>query len=194
MYKYVFQIDTSVPTNDQSTETRLSLVCDWDRHLPQLEDVQLSRLEHDIILARCFKYGTCWLLGLIPEIFLHDMLYSLTSGPAHFESGPQTRLQHYTPMLHCSILAFASAFSDNAVIRSRATRDKYALHAKQWLDEELKHPVMSLVRALALLAEYHCGVGERDAGYMYMGALGICSIQTGAKGKIYRYEYKGGAS
>lgn len=29
---------------------------------------------------------------------------------------------------------------------------------------------MSLVRSLALLAEYHCGIGERDTGYMYMGA------------------------
>ncbi|KAG8740508.1 hypothetical protein FRC10_004201 [Ceratobasidium sp. 414] len=169
MYKYIFQINTALPTNEQPADTQLSLACHWNRYLPDLDNTQFSRAEHDTLLSRCFKYGTSWLLGLVPEIFLHDMLYSLSSASSDSHSTPQARLQHYTPMLHCAIMAFASAFSDDPTIRSRATREKFAVHAKRWLDEEIGQPVMGLVRSLALLAEYHCALGQREAGYMYMG-------------------------
>ncbi|KAG9080281.1 hypothetical protein FRC06_006830 [Ceratobasidium sp. 370] len=167
MFRYIFEMDTSLPTNKQPIDIPLSLVCDWSRHLPKA--VQLSRAEHDTILLRCFKYGTSWLLGLVPEIFLCDMLHCLTSAPVNSHSNPLAWPKHYTPMLHCAMLAFACAFSDNVVIRSRETRDTFAVHAKQWLDEELKHPVASLVWSLALLSEYHSALGENDSGYMYMG-------------------------
>ncbi|KAG9087389.1 hypothetical protein FRC07_012836, partial [Ceratobasidium sp. 392] len=167
MYRYIFQIDSTRPALEQSNDARLSLVCDWSRYLPPLPDVTFSRQEHDLLLLRCFKYGTSWLLGLVPELFLHDMLYSLTSVAS--EDLPQPRLQHYSPLLHCSIMAFATAFSDDPAIRAPATRAQFASCAKRWLDEEFKQPAMSLVRSLALLAEYHCGIGERDTGYMYMG-------------------------
>lgn len=166
MYRYIFRINSSTPTTEHPKDAQLSLTCEWNRHLPHLGDVQLSRFEHDALLQRCFNYGTSWLLGLIPELFLHDMLYSLTS---ESESQSHPRMQHYSPLLHCSLMAFATAFSDNPAIRAPVTRAMFAAHAKQWLDEEFKRPVMALVRALALLAEYHCGIGERDAGYMYMG-------------------------
>ncbi|KAG9082234.1 hypothetical protein FS749_007012 [Ceratobasidium sp. UAMH 11750] len=168
-YKYTFQINTSLPVNEQPADIQLSLACHWNRYLPDLDNVQFSRTEHDTILSRCFKYGTSWLLGLVPEIFLHDMLYSLTSASPEPHSTPEARLQHYTPMLHCAIMAFASAFSDNPIIRSCATREKFATHAKQWLNEEITQPVMCLVRSLALLAEYHCALGQKETGYMYMG-------------------------
>lgn len=66
-------------------------------------------------------------------------------------------------------MAFATALSDNPIIRAPTTRTMFAARAKQWLDDEFRRPGMALVRALALLAEYHCGIGERDTGYMYMG-------------------------
>ncbi|KAG9090104.1 hypothetical protein FS749_000812 [Ceratobasidium sp. UAMH 11750] len=167
MYRYIFLIDTVTPAREQSKDVQLSLVCDWSRYLPQLPDITLTRLEHDTLLHRCFKHGTSWLLGLVPELFLYDMLYSLTSEESGVMPGP--RLRHYSPLLHCSIMAFATAFSDDPVIRAPATRGRFASWAKQWLDEEFKEPAMSLAQALALLADYHCGIGERDAGYMYMG-------------------------
>ncbi|KAG9112455.1 hypothetical protein FRC07_007893 [Ceratobasidium sp. 392] len=167
MYRYIFQIDSTRPIFEQSHDAQLSLVCDWSRHLPLLPGTTFSRQEHDTLLLRCFKYGTSWLLGLVPELFLHDMLYSLIL--AKSEDLPQPRLQHYSLLLHCSIMAFATAFSDDPAIRAPATRARFASWAKQWLDEEFEQPTMSLVRALTLLAEYHCGIGERDAGYMYMG-------------------------
>ncbi|KAG9121882.1 hypothetical protein FRC07_001975, partial [Ceratobasidium sp. 392] len=169
VYRYIFHIDSTRPAHEQPNDIRLSLVCDWRRYLPRLPDINFSRQEHDVLLLRCFKYGTSWLLGLVPELFLHDMLYSLTSAESESTPQPQPRLQHYSPLLHCAIMAFATAFSDDPAIRALATRARFASWAKQWLDKEFKQPVMSLVRSLALLAEYHCGIGERDTGYMYMG-------------------------
>jgi hypothetical protein len=167
IYQYIFQIDTSVPAGELSEGAQLSLVCGWDRHLPHLGNVRLSRLEHDILLHRSFKYATVWLLPLIPELFLRDMLYF--SSPNQSATHPHPPTLHYTPLLHCSLLAFATAFSDDPNIVLWATRDKFAARAKQLLDGEFAHPAPSLVQSLALLAEYHCGIGERDAGYMYLG-------------------------
>ncbi|CAE6492919.1 unnamed protein product [Rhizoctonia solani] len=165
MYRYIFDIDSSIPANEQSKDVHLSVACQWNRYLPQLP--HLTRLEHDTILLRCFQYGVAWLHCMLPEAFLHDMLYALTSESSAV-SNP-LRLQHYTPMLHCALLAYACAFSDNPEIRSLSFRAKFAQYAKQWLDYEFERPVMALVRALALLGEYHCGIGQRSSGFMYMG-------------------------
>ncbi|EUC54360.1 hypothetical protein RSOL_042540 [Rhizoctonia solani AG-3 Rhs1AP] len=66
-------------------------------------------------------------------------------------------------------MAFGAAFSDSPGLRARETRAKFATHAKGWLDEEFKNPSPSLMLSLALLAEYHSGIGERNTGHMYMG-------------------------
>ncbi|QRW07163.1 Fungal specific transcription factor domain [Ceratobasidium sp. AG-Ba] len=171
MYRYIFQIDTTTPTIEHPRDVQLSLVCDWSRYLPELPDTPLSRLEHDTLLLRCFKYGTSWLLSLVPELFLHDMLYFLTTG-ADSPVASSAHPQHYSPLLHCSIMAYSSAFSDDPDICALATRARFAERAKQWLDQEFNQPVMCLVSALALLAEYHCAIGEQESGYMYMG-MGI---------------------
>ncbi|KAF8714536.1 nitrogen assimilation transcription factor, partial [Rhizoctonia solani] len=167
MYRYIFDIDAGIPFYDQQKDVYLSLVCEWDRHLPQLP--YFTRLEHDTILSRCFKYGVAWLHCMIAEIFLHNMLYALAPESSNSTADDQLRLQHYTPMLHCALIAYAAAFSDNAEIRSPSFRHRFAQHAKQWLDYEFERPVAALPRALALLAEYHCAVGEQSAGFMYMG-------------------------
>ncbi|KAJ1305122.1 hypothetical protein OPQ81_000159 [Rhizoctonia solani] len=165
MYRYIFDIDASIPPTQQPKDVHLSVGCQWNRYLPQLP--RFTRLEHDTILSRCFQYGVSWLHCMLPEAFLHDMLYALTSEPSVINDS--LRLQHYTPMLHCALLAYGSAFSDDPEIRSPSFRSRFAQYAKQWLDFEFERPVMGLVRALALLAEYHCGIGERSSGYMYMG-------------------------
>ncbi|KAH7338365.1 hypothetical protein B0J17DRAFT_718012 [Rhizoctonia solani] len=172
MYRFIFDIDASVPINDQPNDVRLSLVCQWNRHLPQLP--YFTRLEHDTLLSRCFKYGVTWLHCMLPEVFLRDMLYSLTSEPSTVGNQPQ--YPNYTPMLHCALLAYAAAFSDDPEIRSPSFRAELARYAKEWLDYEFERPVMALVRSLALLAEYHCGIGEGGAGYMYMG-MSICAVR-----------------
>ncbi|KAG9090103.1 hypothetical protein FS749_000811 [Ceratobasidium sp. UAMH 11750] len=167
VYKYIFQIDNRIPAYGQPDDVQLSLACDWSRYFPQLPGIPFTRHEHDTTLFRALKYGTSWLLGLVPELFLRDMLHSLASTGTQVP--PRPRLQHYSPLLHCSIMAFATAFSESPVIRAPETRGRFASWAKQWLAEELQRPTMSLIRSLALLAEYHCGIGEKNAGYIYMG-------------------------
>ncbi|KAG8718353.1 hypothetical protein FRC09_012791 [Ceratobasidium sp. 395] len=164
IYEYIFHINTSIPVGELSEGARLSLACDWSRHLVPFGDIQLSRYEHDVLLQRFFNYQVIWLIPMIPEVFLHNMLYSNT----HAEP-PNFSMPHYSALLHCSLLAFATAFSDDPHVRSLATRSHFAGRAKQLLDSEFARPTHSLVQALTLLAEYYCGIGERNAGYMYSG-------------------------
>lgn len=105
-------------------------------------------------------------MTIIPHLFLHDMLHSLAHTSNH-EPAPPTLC--YSPLLHCSILTLALSYSDNPLINQRATREKLASHAKVILNRELGHPTLSLIQALVVLSEYHCGIGEREEGYMYMG-------------------------
>jgi hypothetical protein len=100
------------------------------------------------------------------------MLSKLAAAP-NDPSSPPTTVLYYSPLLHCSLLAFATALSDNPLIRQHTTRRKFAERAKQLLEHETGHPCLSLVQALAILSEYHCGIGEREAGYMYMGETTI---------------------
>ncbi|CAE6376092.1 unnamed protein product [Rhizoctonia solani] len=160
-YQYIFDI----PLNEPSLEHQASLLCEWDRHLPTLGSTQLSRHEHDTLLLRCFSYGAAWLFGLLPDLFLRDMLEYLS--PASTRSPGE--LQYYSPLLHCSLLAFASPLSDNPAIQQPSSQERFATHAKRWLDEEFSYANPSLILSLILLSEYHLGIGERNTGYMYTG-------------------------
>ncbi|KAG8709816.1 hypothetical protein FRC08_018001 [Ceratobasidium sp. 394] len=161
-YRFIFSMDLSIPFDDQSATVRQSFMCDWSRHLPVL-DIQFTRFEHDTLLDLYFKYSSCWPMNVVPQLFLHDMLRAL----AHPTSPPVT--EHYSPMLHCSLLAFATVLSDNPLIRQHSTREKFATRAKQFLHDDVHKPCLALVQALAVLSEYHCSLGERERGYMYLG-------------------------
>ncbi|CAE6468246.1 unnamed protein product [Rhizoctonia solani] len=164
-YQYIFNIDTSLPFNKQSPEHQASLQCRWNHYLPPLDTIQLSRYEHDTLLSRCFSYSAAWLFGMIPDLFLCDMLEFLSPNPTRAPEG----LHHYSPILHCSLLAFASPMSDDLEVRQPSIREKFATHAKYWLDQEFNHPNPSLIISLILLSEYHLAIGERNTGYMYTG-------------------------
>jgi hypothetical protein len=104
-------------------------------------------------------------MSIIPQLFLHDMLRALAHEHTNLE------MEHYSPLLHCSLLAFATALSEEPLIKHQSTRDKFAERAKQLLQDELGRPSLNFVQALAMLSEYHSGLGEKEQGYMYMGAL-----------------------
>ncbi|QRV89949.1 Fungal specific transcription factor domain [Ceratobasidium sp. AG-Ba] len=170
-YQFIFNIDSSIPPNEQSEGSYRSLVCDWNRHLPSLDGIQFTRLEHDTLLDRCFKYLNCWLMSIVPQFFLLDMLRALAY--AHEPS----EINHYSPLLHCSLLAFATAFSDDPLIKQPATRNRFAEKAKYLLHDELRQPSLCLAQSLIFLSEYHCGLGESERGYMYLG-IGIHSVRA----------------
>ncbi|KAG9093145.1 hypothetical protein FS749_014979 [Ceratobasidium sp. UAMH 11750] len=161
IYQFIFNINPSVPPNEQPEAVQQSLVCDWHRYLPPLDDIQFTRLEHDTLLDRCFKYSSCWLMMVIPQFFLWDMLRALTY------SQEPAEVEYYSPLLHCSLLAFATALSDDPLVKQRG--QKFAERAKQLLDDSLRRPCLSLVQSLAILSEYHCGLGGKEQGYIYLG-------------------------
>ncbi|CAE6534479.1 unnamed protein product [Rhizoctonia solani] len=166
-YQYIFHIDTTLSLDEQYPSHRASLLCQWNRHLPDLSPVQLSRFEHDTIVFRFFSYGASCSFGLLPDLFLAEFLECLA--PETAQPHPIEGTHYYTPLLHGSLLAFGAGYSDSLEIRARETRQKFATHAKGWLDEEFDHPSPSLALSLALLSEYHSGIGERNTGHMYMG-------------------------
>ncbi|EUC54356.1 transcription factor, putative [Rhizoctonia solani AG-3 Rhs1AP] len=78
-------------------------------------------------------------------------------------------LNNYSPLLHCSLLTFASTFSDNPYIKANDVRAKFATQAKGWLFDQFGDFHPTLLPSLVLLAGYHNGIGERNTGYMYLG-------------------------
>ncbi|CEL60437.1 hypothetical protein RSOLAG1IB_09643 [Rhizoctonia solani AG-1 IB] len=184
-YQYIFNIDANLPLDEQYPVHRASIVCQWNRYLPDLSPVQFSRFEHDTILSRYFSYGACCSFGIIPDLFLAQLLEYLTPQTVH----PNTAERHryYTPLLHCSLLAFGAGFSDNPAIRAPEVREKFATCAKEHLDDEFNNPSSSLMVSLALLSEYHSGIGERNTGYMYMGmAMRAARVRPGLTDPLIR--------
>ncbi|KAH7335787.1 hypothetical protein B0J17DRAFT_769594 [Rhizoctonia solani] len=174
-YQYIFNIDSTLPLDEQYPLHRASLLCQWDRHLPDLSPVRFSRLEHDTILSRCFIHGASFSFGMLPDLFLAEFLECLSPESTHLHTLVDSR--YYTPILHCSLMAFATGFSDNPEIRERTTRAKFAAQAKQWLDREFNRPSPSLALSLVLLSEYHSGMRERTIGHMYMG-MAVRAVQA----------------
>ncbi|KAG9104824.1 hypothetical protein FRC06_008054 [Ceratobasidium sp. 370] len=167
VYEFTFRTDPSIPLHMQPHEIQLSELCQWDRHLPKVNNVEFTRLEHDTLLDRFFNYYALWLRGVVRELFLRDMLALLI--PDHLRTTiPQpTRALNYTPFLHCAIMSVATAFSDNPAIRAKETREQFAASAKQHLESECERPTLTSVQALALLSDYHGGIGDRGLAYLF---------------------------
>ncbi|KAI9435378.1 hypothetical protein F5148DRAFT_1266632 [Russula earlei] len=136
---------------------------DWTRHLPQ--GVPLTWDEHNRLLGLLFRFFTSWALRIIPKLFLRDM-HRCLSIPA---SSPPLITAHYSPMLHNALLAVATAFSDNPVIKDPATRQRYADKAKSCLESECELPKLSAMSALSILANYHSSTNHPTLGYLYFG-------------------------
>jgi hypothetical protein len=150
-------------------------VIEWSRHLPK--EPFLTRLEHDTLLNRFFKFFSNWCLRVIPSLFLRDMAVALLS-PAltaqNSSSPPKTA--HYSPLLHNSILAVAAAYSDDPAICCREGKTSFAKKAKEYVEIECARPTLSTVQALAILSSYHSGLSEQSLGFMYFGKCLLLSF------------------
>ncbi|KAG6863131.1 hypothetical protein C0991_008027, partial [Blastosporella zonata] len=82
-----------------------------------------------------------WCLRIVPDLFLRDMHQTL--------SAPRTqsplKTAHYSPMLHNSLLAIATAFSDDLRIRDLKARQAFATLAKSFVEAECQQPNISVV-------------------------------------------------
>ncbi|KAG6811774.1 hypothetical protein H0H92_005904 [Tricholoma furcatifolium] len=136
---------------------------DWSRYLPA--SVPLDRKEHDRLLDLLFKFFMSWCIRLVSDLFLRDMCRMLRTPRS--QTPPKTA--HYSPMLHNSLLAVATAFSDDPRIRDIKTRQAFAILAKSYVEAECQQPNISVVHALSCLGSYHSGLGEQTLGYLYFG-------------------------
>ena len=142
---------------------------DWSRHLPR--DVPLTRAEHDRILDILLKFCQCWSLRIIPELFLRDMHRALSLPP----TATQPRAAHYSPMLHNSALALATAFTDDPAVKDIRCRRMFASKAKSYIEGDAQKPTIALVTGLGTLALFHSTCGEQSLGYLYFGMAGRMS-------------------
>ncbi|CUA70896.1 Nitrogen assimilation transcription factor nirA [Aspergillus nidulans FGSC A4] [Rhizoctonia solani] len=182
-YQYIFQRDPNIPDHLQPRATQLSDQCEWDRNLclTQLDPaVGFDRMEHDVLLDKCFNFHTVWLRVVEPDFFLRDMLAQLTPGYPNLNAH-QARSLSYSPFLHCALMSFATAFSDNPKVKAKQTRTHFAQCAKQHLESECERPTITVVQALTFLSDFHGSLGDRGLAYLYSGmacrivrALGLC--------------------
>ena len=142
---------------------------DWSRYLPP--DVPISRTEHDRLLDLLFKFFTCWCLRIVPELFLRDMHRALSIPP----SAPAPKLAHYSPMLHNAVLALATAYSDDPLLKSQRYRNMFAERAKSYIESECQKPTVALVTALGTITAYHSVCGDQSLAYLYFGMAGRMS-------------------
>lgn len=119
-----------------------------------------------------FKFFTSWCLRIVPDLFLRDMHETLSTPRS--QTLPKT--VHYSPMLHNSLLAVATAFSDDPRIRDLKARQTFATLAKSYVETECQQPNISVVHALSCLGSYHSGLGEQTLGYLYFG-MSTWSVQ-----------------
>ena len=136
---------------------------DWNRHLPP--EVPLSRAEHDRLLEVLFKFFMCWGLRIIPELFLRDMHRALSIPP----TAPVPKLAHYSPMLHNAVIALATAYTDDPVLKNMRCRNMFAERAKSYIEGECQKPTIALVTALGTLAAFHSVCGDQSLAYLYFG-------------------------
>lgn len=131
---------------------------EWLRYLPGDTASILSRLEHDRALHNFFSFFSNWQLRVIPHLFLRDFAIAITSPRS---SRPPTT-QHYSTLTHNAILSVALGYSDNDHLRSREVREKFAKHAKLYLEAECRSATLSTVQGLAVLSSFHSGFAEQS--------------------------------
>ncbi|KAF7293010.1 Zn(2)-C6 fungal-type domain-containing protein [Mycena indigotica] len=148
---------------DRVNEKNAHPEIDWSRYLPP--EVSLDRREHDKIIDLSFKFWTGWCHRLAPSLFFRDM-YRALSVP---RGQPPPRTPWYSPMLHNSMLAICSIFSDDPYIRDPGTRVRFADFAKSYLEKECQKPEVSLIHALAFLGTFYANLGDRIMGDLYAG-------------------------
>ena len=128
-------------------------------------------------------FFTSWCMRAIPEYFLRDMYAYLHPASTPSSSPTQLpKLAHYSPLLHNCMLAVASAFSSDPLIRKPETRARFAEEARAYIETECSRPNICTVQALGLFASYYSGQGQQTLGFMYFGmsariaqALGLCA-------------------
>lgn len=123
----------------------------WNRYLPQPLRDRWNGVEHDTALTIYFEYASRWQPPIIGQLFLADMHSAL--GPAS-----DGRTLHYSPGLHCAVLASAGALlPPTSVLAHPAVRASLLTAAREFIDAdcEMNVRLVPSILGLIVLARYH---------------------------------------
>lgn len=109
--------------------------------------------------------GWSWWIDEMP--FRSDWAYSVSA------LDPQTRTQHYSPLLHNAILSVVSLYIDAPEARSQSKA--YAVRAASLMEGEAERGMCSTVRGLLFLGSHHWAHNKRSVAWLYEGEDGPVS-------------------
>ncbi|EJD44754.1 hypothetical protein AURDEDRAFT_125068 [Auricularia subglabra TFB-10046 SS5] len=151
-------------------------IYDWSRYLPSDVRGALDFTQHDAALGAYFSHVACWQTPVVRLLFFADMYRALwPSSDAH--------TLHYSPGLHCAILAFSGALVSTGWLLSRPEiRASLVRAAREFIDADCQQNIHTLpnILALTVLAQYYLGA-ERGArmAYWLIGQAGLLAITAG---------------
>ncbi|EAA59284.1 hypothetical protein AN4185.2 [Aspergillus nidulans FGSC A4] len=101
-----------------------------------------------------------------------------------FRDGMSSGGRYWSPLLHFSILALGSRFTDRVDVRSDPsdpnTAGKLFLeHAKNYLHKEMETPSLTTIQALAILGMFYIATGADAAGWLHHGMANRLCLDMG---------------
>ncbi|KAK4053695.1 hypothetical protein OIV83_001351 [Microbotryomycetes sp. JL201] len=154
---------------------------DWSLNLP-LDVPGLDRQLHDELVELFLNYGNTWKRFVNAQLFLQDLQTCLSKS----SSQRPVRTSYYSPLMHNSLLAVASAFSPRPI-----DAELFATKAKSLIEEENEVPLLSSVQGLFLLAEYYAGEAKQKKGWLFYGIGNYSASNLGLAVSLHPLAEKG---
>ncbi|KAL5001524.1 fungal-specific transcription factor domain-containing protein [Aspergillus recurvatus] len=132
-------------------------------------EIGFSEHTQNHLIELYFTWEHPWFSMLDEDLFRRDM----SSGG-----------RYWSPLLHISILALGSRFTDRVDVRTDPgdpnTAGKLFLeHAKNYLGKEMKTPSLTTIQALAILGMFYFATGADAAGWLHHGMANRLCLDMG---------------
>ncbi|KAL6232640.1 hypothetical protein BDW75DRAFT_247096 [Aspergillus navahoensis] len=132
-------------------------------------EIGFSKHIQDYLIELYFTWEHPWFSVVDESLFRQDM----SSGG-----------RYWSPLLHLSILALGSRFTDRVDVRSDPddpnTAGKLFLeHAKIYLGKEMENPSLTTIQALVILGMFYIATGADAAGWLHHGMANRLCLDMG---------------
>ncbi|KAL4749961.1 hypothetical protein BDW72DRAFT_204295 [Aspergillus terricola var. indicus] len=132
-------------------------------------EIGLSEHIQDHLIELYFTWEHPWFAVIDERLFRENM----SSGG-----------RYWSPLLHFSILALGSRFTDRVDVRSDPndpnTAGKLFLeHAKSYLGKEMETPSLTTIQALVIVGMFYIATGADAAGWLYHGMANRLCLDMG---------------
>ncbi|PYH94004.1 Zn(II)2Cys6 transcription factor [Aspergillus ellipticus CBS 707.79] len=92
--------------------------------------------------------------------------------------------RYWTPLLHYSILALGSRYSDSLEVRSdqkdpNTAGQPFFKQPKALLHEEMEHPTLTTIQALGVIGMFYFAIGKDAAGWLHHGMADRLCLDMG---------------